>query len=139
MPQVILNGRISSGQPVLVTEMTSTMLLRPQVRRNSCCASVRASQPQSIGPCVWVPLPGQSLIARQPKTVKIVDIGSQDGANYWYGLTMLLATINAMLWSSGPWIHHQCDDCCKTVIIDQVAHRIQAAVIDGITATRSET
>lgn len=47
----------------------------------------------SIGPCMWVALPGQSPVARQPKTVEIVDIGSQAGANSWRGLEQLLETV----------------------------------------------
>ena len=93
----------------------------------------------TVGPCVWVPLPGQTLIARNPKTVKIVDTGSQEGANDWDGLNQLIETVNDTIWSSGPWVGHACDDCRKPVDVDEDDELVvQAAVIDGNTATRSE-
>lgn len=83
---------------------------------------------------------GQTLIARQPKTVEIVDTGPQEGANEWDGLIQLIETVNETIWSSGPWVGHACDDCRKPVDVgdDEELH-VQAAVIDGNTSTRSGT
>lgn len=90
------------------------------------------------GPCVWYALPGQQLVARQPKAVATMDLmGAQDGANYWRGLYVLMEVVNAYLWSSVSWIRHECDICCKTILDGGVSQKVQAAVIDGITATRS--
>lgn len=68
-----------------------------------------------------------------------MDIGSQEGANFWRGLHLVLETVNATLWSEGPWVEHACDDCRKPVDVDNDDHLVQAAVVDGITATRSAT
>lgn len=59
-----------------------------------------------------------------------MDLGSQQGANAWAGLNILLDQINSTLWSSGPWVTHSCDDCRKTVTVDNVEHVVYAAVID---------
>lgn len=70
--------------------------------------------------------------------MEVVDIGSQEGANDWDGLNQLLEAVNETIWSSGPWIGHACDDCRKPVDVgDDDELVIQAAVIDGNTATRS--
>lgn len=86
---------------------------------------------------MWFPPVGQNLAAENPQEVGIVDIaGEQGGANDWKGLRKELAEITKTQWDVAGYTTHSCNTCQKDIDFEGSVHTVQAAVVDGITATR---
>ena len=88
---------------------------------------------------MWVPPEGVLLIAHEPQEVRIGDReGQQQGANHWEGLRELMAETLEDFAERNPWKTHSCNLCRKSITVDgQSSHSMKAAVLDGITNTRS--
>lgn len=90
-----------------------------------------------LGPWLWFPPEGLTLVVRNPRSVWIRDVdGEQQGANHWRGLRELMAELLEGFWEKVPWHRHSCDLCRRVIEVDGQLRSIKAAVFDGITNTR---
>lgn len=62
--------------------------------------------------------------------------GELDGANAWEGLRREVGVEGKRVWADAGFTGHSCDTCRQDVEVDGSVHSVQAAVVDGITATR---
>ncbi|CAN0192652.1 unnamed protein product, partial [Laminaria digitata] len=79
----------------------------------------------------------QELSARDPKEVEILEVlGGLSGVNVWPELRVPLDEVDHENTSQAFWTKHACDGCRKDTDIEGGPHSVQAASVDGLTATR---
>lgn len=63
-------------------------------------------------------------------------VGQQSGANEWKGLRHEVEAVTATQWDKAGYTSHSCNICRQDVEFEGSVYSVQAAVVDGITATR---
>lgn len=63
-------------------------------------------------------------------------VGTQQGANYWAALRVLMGDLLEGFWSRVSWARHSCDICLQILMVNGQQRSIKAGVSDGCTNTR---
>ena len=88
------------------------------------------------GPWLWFAPDGAEIVAHSPQEVGIIAVwGAQSGDNSWNGLLQPMTEVLENQRETAPWVGHSCDSCRKDILVDGEYYSVQAAAVDGITAT----